>query len=102
MARRLQRLATKLLACLFILQAGCGILTDRKDQFPNAETGEHGELAGQDFLLDDLRDIANDEDLSLDEKREAFRMTVEGEEYIMIREEGIVGVVPPDEPEAEE
>ena len=83
MARRLQRLATKLLACLLILQAGCGILTDRKDQFPNAETGEHGESAGEDYLLNDLRDIANDEDLDQDEKREAFRdLGIEDEDLI--------------------
>ena len=85
MRRRLQRLATKLLACLLIVQAGCGILTDRKDQFPNAETGEHGQSAGADFLLDDLRDIANDEDLTQDEKREAFRdLGIEDEDLIDI------------------
>lgn len=38
---------------------------------------------GQTILLDDLEDIANDEDLSEDEKRQAFRdIGIEDEELI--------------------
>ncbi len=49
--------------------AGCEVLTYRMPDFPNAETGEDGQI----YVLDDLRDIANDPDLTLEEKQEAFR-----------------------------
>lgn len=57
-----------LLAGLLAGGAGCGVLTARQASFPNAERGEDG----QTFTLDELRDIANDGDLTEAEKREAF------------------------------
>lgn len=49
--------------------AGCGIFTTRQTNFSNLETGEDG----QTYVLDDLRDIAQDAELTDDEKRQAFR-----------------------------
>jgi hypothetical protein len=62
-----------------LLAAGCGVFTTRKPDFPNAETGENGEV----YVLEDLRDIANDPDLTDDEKRQAFRdLGIEDEDVI--------------------
>jgi hypothetical protein len=47
---------------------GCGVLSARQVNFPNAERG----VDGQTFTLDQLRDIATDNDLNEAEKREAF------------------------------
>jgi len=61
------------------LIGGCGVLSARNPDFKNAETGEDGQI----YVLDDLEDIANDPDLTDDEKREAFRdLGIEDEDLI--------------------
>ena len=50
------------------LQTGCGILVLRNPDFKNAETGENGQV----YVLDDLEAIADDPDLTEDEKREQY------------------------------
>lgn len=57
--------------------AGCGAASP--SDFPNRLVDRDGGT----ILLDDLEDIANDEDLSEDEKRQAFRdIGIEDEELI--------------------
>jgi hypothetical protein len=65
----MRRWTATLLVGLMLIQAGCGLLTYRKPDFENAETGDDDQV----YVLDDLRDIANDEDLTTEEKREAYR-----------------------------
>lgn len=79
-ARTIQRrLVTGCLAGMLAGVAGCGTLTARRVDFPTAETGEEGQV----YVLDDLRDIATDPDLTEDEKREAFRdLGIEDEDLI--------------------
>jgi hypothetical protein len=68
-----------LLAALLFATSGCGVLTFRRLDFPNAETGEDGQI----YVLDDLREIANDPDLSENEKRQAFHdLGIEDEDLI--------------------
>ncbi len=75
----LRRLLLSALACTLGVQAGCGVLTARKSDFTNAETGEDGQI----YVLDDLRSIANDDDLSEAQKRDAFRdLGIEDEDLI--------------------
>ncbi|NOX58536.1 MAG: hypothetical protein GXP29_06720 [Planctomycetes bacterium] len=57
-----------MVATLFLINGGCGLVSFRNPDFDNAETGEDG----QTFVLDDLEAIAADPDLSDDEKRDAF------------------------------
>lgn len=62
-----------------MLLGGCGVFTARKPDFENAETGDDGQI----YVLDDLEEIANDPDLTEDEKREAFRdLGIEDEDLI--------------------
>ena len=51
-----------------LLGTGCGLLSFRNPAFDNAETGEDG----QTYVLDDLEAIADDPDLTDEEKQEAF------------------------------
>lgn len=69
MPRNFRRWIAGLVLGLFVIPTGCGVLTYRKPDFANAETGDNGQI----YVLDDLRDIANDEDLTTEEKRDAFR-----------------------------
>lgn len=58
---------------------GCGVFTARNLDFKNAETGEDGQV----YVLDDLTKIANDDELTDDEKRQAFRdLGIEDEDLI--------------------
>ena len=66
--RKLAAWGLVLLVGILAGSAGCGVLTARQVSFPNAEQGEDG----QTFTLDELRDIATDEDLTEAEKRQAF------------------------------
>lgn len=73
---------TALALCVsFALSAlvGCGLFTVRPTEFPSPETGDDGET----FLLDDLRAIAADPDLTEEQKRQAMRdLGVQDEELI--------------------
>jgi hypothetical protein len=60
-------LSVTLIATL-LLCTGCGLLSFRNPEFDNAETGENGEM----YVLDDLEAIADDPDLTEEEKRDAF------------------------------
>lgn len=61
------------------LGTGCGLLSFRNPEFDNAETGEDG----QTYVLDDLEAIADDPDLTEDEKRDAFaELGIEDEDLI--------------------
>ena len=56
-----------LFLCIGFTTSGCG--TSITTAFPNSVIGSDG----QPLVLDDLEAIANDPDLSADEKRQAFR-----------------------------
>lgn len=59
--------------------AGCGLLSFRNPEFDNAETGEDS----QSYVLDDLEAIADDPDLTEEEKRDAFaELGIEDEDLI--------------------
>jgi len=68
MTRCHSRLLLLGLTVLLSVSAGCEVFTSRLLDFPNAETGEEGQI----YLLDDLRDIATDPDMTEEEKREAY------------------------------
>ncbi len=51
-----------------LFAGGCGLLAFRNPEFDNAETGEDG----QTYVLDDLEAIADDPDLTDEEKRDAL------------------------------
>jgi len=73
----MNKIAVTTLALAALTLAGCGnsVTTD----FPNRLIGADG----QRFVLDDLRQIANDESLSDDEKADAFReLGIEDEKLI--------------------
>jgi hypothetical protein len=58
---------------------GCDVLTFDLTDFPNAESGDEGQI----WVLDDLREIANDPDLTEEEKREAYaQLGIEDEDLI--------------------
>ena len=84
MAPRLERiirlLAIPVLGAAFLVSVmGCDAVSFRKPDFDTAETGEDGQV----YVLDDLRDIAADTDLTIDEKRDAFRnLGIEDEDLI--------------------
>ncbi|MBU0718983.1 MAG: hypothetical protein KJ749_12095 [Planctomycetes bacterium] len=61
------KLATVLAALLSVVAPGCGSLSDV--QFANRLVGADGQL----ILLDELQEIADNSELSDDEKRELFR-----------------------------
>ncbi len=62
-----------------LCSTGCGVLTFRQPDLESFETGENGEV----YVLDDLRDIANDEDLNEQEKRDLFHsIGIEDEDFI--------------------
>ena len=74
-----RRMLISALGLTLLVQVGCGAFTARKGDFANAETGENGQI----YVLDDLKAIANDEDLTEDEKRDAFReLGIEDEDLI--------------------
>jgi len=54
-------------APIVIWLSGCG-LSLNETEYPNRLIGANGQL----FTVEDLEDIANDPDLSEDEKRDAF------------------------------
>ena len=58
-----------LLVASIAVIGGCGVLTARQTDFPNAETGVDGQV----LILDELRDIVNDPDLDDVQKRQALR-----------------------------
>ncbi len=67
------------LAAVAIAPAGCGVLTYRQPDFPDAETGENGQV----YVLDDLEAIANDANLTTDEKIAQFHdLGIEDEDLI--------------------
>jgi hypothetical protein len=51
------------------MSAGCGSALIENTNFPNRVIGEDGQV----FFLEDLREVAEDPDLSAEEKRERFR-----------------------------
>ena len=87
MIKRRPHLPVLGLAGLLAVLAGCEVLTFRLADFPNAETGEQGQI----YLLDDLRDIANDPDLTEEEKRETYAaLGIEDEDLV----EGLLTLAP--------
>lgn len=56
-------------AALLLGAAGCDAVSFRKPDLTTAETGENGQV----YVLDDLRDIATDPNLTDIQKRDAFR-----------------------------
>lgn len=74
-----RRIKLSLIASAVFLLGGCGVFTARNLDFETAETGEDGQV----YVLDDLRDIAQDTDLTEDEKRQAFNdLGIEDEDLI--------------------
>lgn len=68
-----------LLATVTIGVGLVGCVSNNNTDFPNRLVGADGQL----FTVEDLEEIANDPDLSEDEKREAFReLGIEDEELI--------------------
>ncbi len=66
--RTTRRITIAALLMTMTLGTGCGLLSFRNPAFDNAETGDDG----QTFTLDDLEAIADNPDLTDEEKRDAF------------------------------
>ena len=70
------KLAAAVILCVCI---GCGTQLTTTAEYPFALR----DADGNQFVLDDLREIANDDDLTDNEKREAFRELGIGDEEVI-------------------
>jgi hypothetical protein len=78
-ANQIRRRTVNVLSGLLVLLVGCGVLTLRPPDFPNAVTGENGQI----YVLEDLRAIARDLDLTEQQKRDKYHeMGIEDEDLI--------------------